>query len=85
MKHLVERRLHAGNEVAGRESNLFGLSEIVLRVPIEHQFTDGNEGVVSMRPHLRHVEDVPSVLEPFTDRHHLHVECPRSGTTFTES
>jgi hypothetical protein len=63
--------------VGWREGRLLHLSEEVLRVTVEDQLTIGDEWVVPMRPHLRHIEDVPGVLRLIPHGHDLHGGGPR--------
>ena len=69
LKHFVKRGLHTRNEMSRRESSLLSVLEVVLRVSVEDQFTNGHERVVRVRPDLGHIENVPSVLETIVDWH----------------
>lgn len=84
LEHLVQRGFHAGHEVAGRERSLLSFSEVVLRVSVENELANGHQRIVSMRPHLGHIENVPSVLVAIVDGHNLHVQRPRSATTLSD-
>ena len=46
LQHLVDRWLHSWDQMSGRESRLLSLSEIVVRVPVQHQSTDWDQRVV---------------------------------------
>ena len=52
LQHFVRRSLNSGNKVAGGKCHLLDFSKVVDWVAIEGQFTNRDEGVVLVRPHL---------------------------------
>ena len=58
------------------EGRLFNLSEIVVWIPVEDEFSNRDEWVVSMRPYLCDIEDVPFIFVSIFFRHDLDVHGP---------
>lgn len=68
----------------GRESSLFSFSEVVFGVSVQDQLTNGDQGVISMRPDLGNIEDIPLVLVTIVNGHGLDGESPGSATTLRD-
>ena len=76
LEHLVGTRPHARHHVAGVESRLFHLGEIVVGKPVERQPPDLHRGVVLVGPDLGEVEGIHPVFGCVDLRHDLHFERP---------
>lgn len=62
--------------MAWGKRRLLDVLEVIGRVLVEHQLADRDQGVVSMRPDLGDIKNVPAVLGPFCLGHHLNLEVP---------
>lgn len=52
LQHLVWGRLDAGDHMGGTECDLFHLGKVVCRVSVKDHFTDRDERVLLLGPHL---------------------------------
>lgn len=77
LENRVGGGLGAGDHVRGRESRLFDLGEIVLRVLVQGEAAEAAERHLGLRPHLCQVEDVPAELLRLLGAQNLHVAGPR--------
>jgi hypothetical protein len=59
-----------------RQRGLLDLSEVVLRVAVELEDIDLDQGIVFVRPDFRQIEPVVPVLADVAFRHDLHREFP---------
>jgi hypothetical protein len=84
LKHLVEGRLNTGNQVAGGESGLLGLSVVVIGVTVENKLTNLLERVVTMRPDLGDIVNIKSILFGIGERHNLNVPGPGGRSTLSD-
>ena len=62
LEHLVCRWLNTWDNVSGSKGNLLSLSEIVLRVLVEDEFSNWDERVILLRDGLSHIENVELVV-----------------------
>src|SRR5712675_2558866 len=76
LQHAIRRRPDTGDEMTRIESRVLGLREEIVRRPIEHQLSDGNQRIVTVIPDLGQIERIDAVRRGVTLRHYLHVECP---------
>ena len=61
LQHFVGRKAHARSDVAGFESGLFHLGEIILRVAVQNEFADFDERIVLVRPDFRQIKRIEVV------------------------
>lgn len=76
LEHSVVGGLNAWNHVAWGEGGLLGLGEVVLGVAVQHQLADWEARVISVRPDLGHIEDVPLVVGGIGFGHDLNLHGP---------
>lgn len=62
LKHFVFRRQNTRDQVTRSESSLLDLSKVVLGVFVEDKLSDIDKRVVTMRPNLCNIEDIPSIV-----------------------
>jgi len=72
----VGRWLDVWNEVRRRESSLFDLCEVVLRVLVENQSTDGAEWELGVWPDLGEIKDIVAEFLSLFRSHSLNVDRP---------
>ena len=69
-------QVDARHDASRVEGHLFGLREVVLRVPVQHQFADTANGHHFLGNQLGRVEQVEVERMPILLIHHLHAELP---------
>lgn len=79
LEHTIHGGFNTGNHVGRRESGLLGFGKVVGRVAVQNELTVTNERVISMRPNLGDIEDVPLVLLGISFGHDLDVSSPSSS------
>jgi len=60
----------------GGEGGLFDFSEVVIGVSVKNHLTDVNQGIITMRPDLGDIENVPFILGGVSFGHDLDLHAP---------
>lgn len=81
LEHLVVGGFDSGDQVAGGEGTLLGLSMEVLGVAVKMDLSNGMERVVAMGPDLGDIVGVESVGLGILDGHELDEPVPGGDTT----
>lgn len=63
---------------------MLSFSEVVLRVLVEDQLSDRNEGIVTMWDNLGHIKDIPLVVEAVLLGNDLHAHRPLGSLASVE-
>jgi len=76
LEHRVCGRLDTRNGMRRRESSLFDLREVILRILVENEFPDRLEWIIFVRPDLGQIEDVVAEFLCLVGSHGLDVDGP---------
>lgn len=63
--------------------NLLDLSEIIFWISIQHHLSYRNQWIVCMWPNFSNVKNVPLIIFCLTFWHHLHIQTPCSGFSWS--
>lgn len=76
LEHLIGRGLNAWNNMGRSESRLLNLSEVVLRVLVEHNLANWNEWVILVRDNLGDIKNVVFVVLSLFLGNELNIPSP---------
>jgi hypothetical protein len=79
LEHFVGRSFNTGDHMNGGEGGLFDFSEVVIGVSVKNHLTDFNQGIITMRPDLGDIENIPLILGGISFRHNLNLHAPGGG------
>src|SRR5689334_5296854 len=75
-QHFIRAGSNAGHHIRWLKRRLLDLREEILRVAIEHQPSDGDRGIVTMRPDFGEIKGIEAVSLSILERHNLHFQTP---------
>ena len=79
LQHLIETWLDSWDHMSGSESTLLSFSMVIINISIQHKSSHRDQWVVSMRPNLGHIKNIPLVTLSVLLRHYLDLITPYSS------